>query len=40
MELVECDRCGEEYPRNWGGCPFCDSGERPHIKFDGDDGWN
>ncbi len=33
MDLEECDRCGEEYPRSWQGCPFCDSGEHPVLKM-------
>lgn len=33
MDLVVCDTCGEEFPANWGGCPFCDSGERPVLKM-------
>ena len=40
MEIIECDRCGEEYPRNWGYCPFCDIGEKPNFKFDEEETWN
>ena len=31
MELEECDRCGDEYPRSWNACPYCDSGDRPYL---------
>ena len=38
MQLVECDRCGEQYPNNWGKCPACDSGEHPEVGgFDDED---
>ena len=37
MELEECPKCGEEYPRSWQGCPFCDSGEKPHYRFSEED---
>lgn len=37
MEIVECDRCGEEYPRNWGKCPVCDIGERPEYRMPDED---
>jgi len=42
MELEECDRCGDEYPRSWGSCPSCDCGDRPDLKprFREDDEWN
>lgn len=40
MNLEECSRCGEEFPLNWGACPFCETGERPqigHFKEGSDD---
>jgi hypothetical protein len=38
MNIVECERCGEEYPQNWGCCPFCETGERPTLgHFRGND---
>lgn len=40
MDLEECARCGEEYPTNWVGCPYCDSGEKPHFRLGEDDFWN
>lgn len=38
MNITECEKCGEEFPLNWGVCPFCETGERPYIeKFDNED---
>ena len=37
MDLEECPTCGEEYPANWQGCPYCDSGEKIAVKFRNDD---
>lgn len=37
MDLVECERCGEEYPSSWQGCPFCDAGEKPVLRFQKED---
>jgi len=36
MNITECPKCGEEYPLNWGVCPFCETGERPPLgRFNG-----
>ncbi len=38
MVIIECERCGEPYPANWGKCPTCDSGEHPEVRgFDDED---
>ena len=38
MELVECPKCGEEYPAQWKDCPFCAA--TPHRDRPNGDEWN
>lgn len=33
MDLVECEKCGESFPRSWGACPSCGDASGPPLKM-------
>ena len=33
MDLEECPKCGEVYPRTWGKCPTCEAGDYPDFRM-------
>jgi hypothetical protein len=39
MDIIECKRCGEDYPDGWAECPFC-AAERKHDGRHAEDEWN
>lgn len=33
MDIEECEKCGESFPRVWGACPTCGDETSPPLKM-------